>query len=349
MQKNKLLVLFALLACFFSLSTVFNSNSSPFNTPVYARMGSTGGGGGGGSSGGSFGGSFGGSSSHSGHGGRGLIPGPTYQVHHRFSFTKMLLNIGIGLGAGGLAFLVTYLIVPDTQHEKMLGARFIGIIVFITALYSYTLLALLICLSIYEAFFDKSGSPIMSNVTTPNLTLDDFKGIMSSKHINWGVVMHDYPEYIQTYADAEYLYGTLIRQYITGNHDLSDLRQYLVGKFLVAMQNEIKLKASQQTIDDVVVSKAKILQIAKYKNYTIAKLEAYGIDNEAQANANFDSSFKQEHWIDIVVFDQNNKIVNIVYGEHFHLNGQDFNHQKGLVDTGYTEQDLRGSEHDMFK
>ena len=178
MHKNKLLVLFALLACFFSLSTIFNSNSSPFNTPVYARMGSTGGGGGGGS--------FSSSSSHSGHGGRGLIPGPTYQVHHHFSFTKMLLNIGIGLGAGVFTFLVTYLIVPDTPHEKMLGARFLGIIVFITALYSYTLLALLICLSIYEAFFDKSGSPIMSNVTTPNLTLDDFKGIMSSKHINWG-------------------------------------------------------------------------------------------------------------------------------------------------------------------
>ena len=345
MHKNKLLVLFALLACFFSLSIIFSPNSSPFNTPVYARMGSTGGGGGGGSSGGSFSSS----SSHSGHGGRGLIPGPTYQVHHHFSFTKMLLNIGIGLGAGVFTFLVTYLIVPDTPHEKMLGARFIGIIVFITALYSYTILALLICFLIYEAFFDKSGPPIMSNVTTPNLTLDDFKGIMSSKHINWGVVMHDYSEYIKTYADAEYLYGTLIRQYITGNHDLSDLRQYLAGKFLVAMQNEIKLKASQQTIDDVIVSKAKILQIAKYKNYTIVKLEAYGIDNEAQANANFDSSFKQEHWIDIVVFDQNNKIVNIVYGEHFHLNGQDFNHQKGLVDTGYTEQDLRDNEHDMFK
>lgn len=345
MHKNKLLILFALLACFFSLSTIFNPNSSPFNTPVYARMGSTGGGGGGGSSGGSFSGS----SSHSGHGGRGLIPGPTYQVHHRFSFSKMLLNIGIGLGIGGFAFLVTYLIVPDTPHEKMLGARFIGIIVFITALYSYTLLALLIFLSIYEAFSDKSGPPIISNVTTPNLTLDDFKGIMSAKHINWGIAMNDHSEYIKTYADAEYLYGTLIRQYITGNHDLSDLRQYLAGKFLVAMQNEIKLKASQQTIDDVIVSRARIVQIAKYKNYTIVKLEAYGIDNETQANANFDSSFKQEHWIDIVVFDQNDKIVNIVYGEHFHLNGVDFNHQKGLVDTGYTEQDLRDNEHDMFK
>lgn len=100
MHKNKLLVLFAFLACFFSLSIIFNSNSSPFNTPVYARMGSTGGRGGGGSSGGSFSGS----SSHSGHGGRGLIPGPTYQVHHHFSFTKMLLNIGIGLGAGVFTF-----------------------------------------------------------------------------------------------------------------------------------------------------------------------------------------------------------------------------------------------------
>lgn len=344
MHKNKLLVLFALLACFFSLSIIFSPNSSPFNTPVYARMGSTGGGGGG-----SSGGSFGGSSSHSGHDGRGLIPGPTYQVGHHFSFTKMLLNIGIGLGIGSFTFLITYLIVPDTPHEKMLDARFIGIIVFITALYSYMLLILLIFLLIYDAFSDKSGPSIISNVTTPNLTLDDFKGIMSAKHINWSVTMYDYPEYIKTYADAEYLYGSLIRQYITGNHDLSDLRKYLAGKFLVAMQNEIKLKASQQTIDDVIVSRAKILQIAKYKNYTIVKLEAYGIDNETQANANFDLSFKQEHWIDIVVFDQNDKIVNIVYGEHFHLNGQDFNHQKGLVDTGYTEQDLRDNEHDMFK
>lgn len=38
------------------------------------------------------------------------------------------------------------------------------------------------------------------------------------------------------------------------------------------MQNEIKLKASQQTIDDVIVSHAKILQIAKYSQLYLIKL-----------------------------------------------------------------------------
>ena len=66
MRRNKLLVLFMLLACFFSLTIIFCLPNSPFNTPVYARMGSTGGGS---DSGGGFSSSGGGFSDDSDDGG----------------------------------------------------------------------------------------------------------------------------------------------------------------------------------------------------------------------------------------------------------------------------------------
>ena len=37
------------------------------------------------------------------------------------------------------------------------------------------------------------------------------------------------------------------------------------------------------------------------------------------------------------------RIYNIVYGAHFHLNGEDFNHQQSLDISGYTEEHLEVS------
>lgn len=34
------------------------------------------------------------------------------------------------------------------------------------------------------------------------------------------------------------------------------------------------------------------------------------------------------------------KIINLIYGEHFHLNGKDFNHQAGLSKYKYKEKKI---------
>lgn len=305
MHKNKLLVLFALLACFFSLSIIFCVPNSPFNTPVYARMGSTGGGGGGGFS------SSGGGFSDNSDGGDVIA-----------YFVYLLVNILMKL-------LDRYpiLIVPIT----------------ITGFILYYL---------YTKYIGQSDRDPDSALLAQNMTIAHFEHLLGRLHLYMDLTdpEKDYSSYIGAYADVEYLYGQLIRQYITGNHDTSSLRRYLGGKFYNNMVREIRLKARHQTADDVIVSHAAVREICYYDNYIILKIEAYGIDNEYQINAGFKSSFKQEHWADYVIFDDSFKIVNIVYGEHFHLNGIDFNHQEGLiVTTGYTEEDLRKEENDLFK
>ena len=74
---------------------------------------------------------------------------------------------------------------------------------------------------------------------------------------------------------------------------------------------------------------------------------AYGHDDEVAYTDNFDDSFKREKWSDYVIFrrmhDGNWKIANIIYGEHFHLDGQDLNYQKGLIDAPYAEHNFQRS------
>lgn len=305
MRRNKLLVLFMFLACFFSLIIVLCVPNSPFNTPVYARMGSTGGGGGGGFS------SSGGGFSDDSDGGDVIA-----------YFVYLLVNILMKL-------LDRYpiLIVPTT---------IVGFIFYY----------------LYTKYIGQSDRDPDSALLAQNMTIARFEHLLGRLHLYMALTdpEKDYSSYIGAYADAEYLYGQLIRQYITGNHDTSSLRRYLGSKFYNNMVREIRLKARHQTADDVIVSHAAVREICYYENYIILKIEAYGIDNEYQINAGFKSSFKQEHWADYVIFDDSFKIVNIVYGEHFHLNGIDFNHQEGLiVTTGYTEEDLRKEENDLFK
>lgn len=312
MRRNKLLVLFMLLACFFSLTIIFCLPNSPFNTPVYARMGSTGGGS---DSGGGFSSSGGGFSGDSDDDGGGSADFVSLLVY-------LLINILMKL-------LDRYpiLIVP-------------------------TIITGFILYYLYTRYIGQSDRDPDSALLAQNMTIAHFEHLLGRLHLYMALTdpEKDYSSYIGAYADAEYLYGQLIRQYITGNHDTSSLRRYLGGKFYNNMVREIRLKARHQTADDVIVSHAAVREICYYENYIILKIEAYGIDNEYQINAGFKSSFKQEHWADYVIFDDNFKIVNIVYGEHFHLNGIDFNHQEGLiVTTGYTEEDLRKEENDLFK
>lgn len=342
---------------------IFIDNLFDFSKPVsvFARMGSTGGG---------FSSSSGGSSDSGGFSSSG--GGTSFSSSSSYD------------GSDDVSYLLASLYSNGHIHWAMLGFNTL-IAIFLTALiwsilckyakpqnrkFTIALLVMIFGLSVLFPMIiglcafallkmenddadvphrSPSGSEINGKtLLTMNLTIAQFKAILKRDNIQ---LTDEQPEneadLLITYKRAEYLYGRLIRQYITGNHDTRSLRKYTCESFYEAMINEIKLKASQQTIDDVVVNKAKILKYGKYRNLQIAKIEAIGSDNETQANANFDSSFKQEKWVDYVIY-KNGKIANIIYGEHFHINGQDINHQKGLGGK-YEENDLRDDEHDMFK
>lgn len=68
-----------------------------------------------------------------------------------------------------------------------------------------------------------------------------------------------------------------------------------------------------------------------------------GQDKEVQFNKDFSDSFTRTEWSDYVLFGKTPtgqiKIVNLIYGEHFHLNGVDFNHQQGISGS-YKERKL---------
>ena len=134
----------------------------------------------------------------------------------------------------------------------------------------------------------------------------------------------------------------------------TELRQYLANNFYQTMTTEMRLKASEGEADNTVIDKAEIVELTKTdvdgKKVIIAKIHAIGRDDEVQYNHDFDDSYKQTAWTDFVIFDTTfkpHKIANIIYGGHFHLNGQDFNNQETL-DGDYEEHDYRNDEHDIF-
>lgn len=357
-MKKKTKIKFAGLA---GLGIVINSLFD-FSKPVFARMGSTGGGfssssggssGGGGFSSNGSGTSFSSSSSYDGSDDISYLLASLYSNGH-IHWVMLGFNtlIAIFLTALIWSILCKYAKPQNRKFTIALLVMIFGLSVLFPMIIGLCAFALLKMENEGDATVphrNVSGSEINGKtLLTMNLTIAQFKAILKRDNIQ---LTDEQPEneadLLIAYKHAEYLYGSLIRQYITSNHDTRSLRKYTCESFYEAMVDEIKLKASQQTIDDVVVNKAKILKYGKYRNLQIVKIEAIGSDNETQANANFDSSFKQEKWIDYVIY-KNGKIANIIYGEHFHINGQDINHQKGLGGR-YEENDLRDDEHDMFK
>lgn len=341
---------------------IFINSLFDFSKPafVFARMGSTGGGfssSGGSSGGGGFsssggGSSFSSSSNYDGSDDVSYLLASLYSNGHiHWAMLGFNTLIAIFLTALIWSILCKYAKPKNRKFTIALLVMIFGLSVLFPMIIGLCAFALL-KMENDDADVphrNNSGSEINGKtLLTMNLTIAQFKAILKRDNIQ---LTDEQPEneadLLITYKRAEYLYGSLIRQYITGNRDTKALEQYISGEFYDAMVDEIKLKASQQTIDDVVVSKAKILKYGKYHNLQIVKIEAIGSDNETQANANFDSSFKQEKWVDYVIY-KNGKIANIIYGEHFHINGQDINHQKGLGGK-YEENDLRDDEHDMFK
>ena len=301
--------------------------------PVYARMGSTGGGFSG-SSGSSFGAgsssSFTSSNTSNDRGSLGAI-----------DITPFVWIIMVG----GLLTIIWHFAYKSSETVRNFSDKWhlTGILNFIFT-----------CLSLDNTDNDDT------NLLSPHLTLERFNFL--TRDLTW--VKPNKSTYIDeqlnqellnTYNQAEYLYGDLIRKRIANKGTrFTELQQYLANNFYRTMTTEMRLKASEGEADNTVIDKAEIVELTETdvdgKKVIIAKIHAIGRDDEVQYNHDFDDSYKQTAWTDFVIFDTTfkpHKIANIIYGGHFHLNGQDFNNQETL-DGGYEEHDYRNDEHDIF-
>lgn len=182
----------------------------------------------------------------------------------------------------------------------------------------------------------------------PDMDLNWFLRVMQKTGVQMKVVTDKdkYSEFGEVYIRAQYLYSQAAREkYVNPNYSLRNLLEYLDPNYYHAMKAEINLKVNEATIDDTVVSRADIVEIAKLgKNIWLTRVDAKGKDREVQFDKNFEDSFTRSKWSDYVIFGKDRKgrvrIINLIYGEHFHLNGKDFNHQKSLGNGDYRERKL---------
>lgn len=187
----------------------------------------------------------------------------------------------------------------------------------------------------------------------PNMKIKDFKqGLKRAKIRLENDAVDDQLAQIlvETYAWAQFIYGQSIRRcFADSSNYLDQLKSQLGRVFLSTMHDEIIAKASNGIIDDVLVSHGRVVSAQKISpDLIIAKVQVSGIDSEVNVISDFNSSFKRQQWTDYVVFGRKQgsvqwRIYNIVYGAHFHLNGEDFNHQQSLDISGYTEEYLEVS------
>ena len=184
----------------------------------------------------------------------------------------------------------------------------------------------------------------------PNMKIKDFKqGLKRAKiRLENDAVDEQLAQIlVETYAWAQFVYGQSIRRcFADSSNYLDQLKSQLGRVFLSTMHDEIIAKASNEIIDDVLVSHGRVVSAQKISpDLIIAKVQVSGSDSEVNVLSDFNSSFKRQQWTDYVVFGREQgsvqwKIYNIVYGAHFHLNGEDFNHQQSLDASGYTEEHL---------
>lgn len=339
-----------------------------FSQITFASMGSSGGGGSGSSgSGGSGGSGSGGSGGSGGFTGGGSVSGNSGARSTGSGYMPFYWTVNNGGGkitinyqALGFAIIGTciYLLLLKRSDDK--NNRQVGIWAYILPALAFMWCAGdLFTMLFFGYFITRVRESVLNfargnyrnnnyDLRTPNLTLYQFQHLLHNNNIQLKNGEPDLAsQYKATYINAQELYSSLIRKYIAGQHSTLALRQYLVYHYYKAMHDEIINKAEQQTVDDVEISKIVIDSYAEYGHLVICKFKVTGKDNEAQINANFDSSFMRQNWVDYVIFDSRGKIVNIIYGGHFHLNGIDYNHQADLA--GKTEEhDLRDDEHNMF-
>lgn len=239
----------------------------------------------------------------------------------------------------------------EESHITPLGA--IGCLLII----SLPFLPLIIALAqykIHELFtklrlrYEYDARRIYYDLMWPNMDLKWFLRVMQKTGVQMKVVADKdkYSEFGEVYIRAQYLYSQDAREkYVNPKYSLRNLLEYLDPNYYHAMKAEINLKVKEATIDDTVVSRADIVEIAKLgKNIWLTRVDAKGKDREVQFDKNFEDSFTRSKWSDYVIFGKDRegkiKIINLVYGEHFHLNGKDFNHQKSLGNGDYKEKKL---------
>lgn len=310
----------------FVFTLIINANTA------FASMGSSGGGGGGSAGGG---GSTGGGA-HGGGGGNGAY----YSVnlgpvsYHPFSFINGVFAIVFSL-------MFTQLVVnalklkDDDEHHYFLKVFMILFVVdwfvpFLGVLF-------LIGASIYGSTV-KRNVPItnVDNTTyysnprlflEPNITYHDLQHWMLVSNLSFDEQGNiNEQTMIDNYVNAQDLYEDLLKQSL--NHPFVNKRpllKYLGFTYYRAMCKEICLKKRKHTYDDIRIEHIKLGSWMIHHGYCVAQLYVYGKDKEHQANYNDRVSFERDNWIDCVVYDKNYKIVNIIYGDHFHLDGTDFN------------------------
>lgn len=174
------------------------------------------------------------------------------------------------------------------------------------------------------------------DLLTPNLTLDEFNTLVTDD--DWGA-SGDFQNQVELYATSQYDYSQAIRDRLADKKLQKNLYQDLGLKFYYTMLDEINLKVEQKIVDDVIVSNVKVLEAAQVDGYTVLHLAVTGQDREVAYGHDFDKSYEQDQWEDYVVY-KDDKIMNIIYGGHFHLNGQDFNDQETLGDYDFEENDF---------
>lgn len=182
-----------------------------------------------------------------------------------------------------------------------------------------------------------SGSIHNYSLLKPNMTIIKFINYLNSDDL---VNLEEDLEqtFINLYGRAQFAYGDAIRRKYTGQKGyLSELKKYLGHTFLYTMKREILAKCDQHIIDDVIVSRGEVTESYKIsKNVFVVKIKVIGVDREVNQDSDFDASFETQSWEDYVVFGRRSAfepwtIYNIVYGNRFHLNGDDFNGQDSLL------------------
>lgn len=171
-----------------------------------------------------------------------------------------------------------------------------------------------------------------------NQTISEFKKNLSDSgfRLHPADLAHTHPEALDVYSQAQYLYSQLLeKRYTNCSYPLSDLKKYLDDGFYKTMVKEIKLKIRQGEVDDTIVSQADVAWYTTLDDCLFVTLiNCKGQDKEVQFNRNFENSFSRTQWSDYVIFGKTKtgkiKIINLIYGEHFHLNGTDYNKESEI-------------------
>ena len=197
-------------------------------------------------------------------------------------------------------------------------------------------------------FYQYGGGNIIPAFIKPNIELREFEETLRNYHIQLKRISttNKYKKFSDAYIKAQFLYSQDLRErYVNKHYSLRNLLEYLDRNYYWIIKNEIKLKVKQATIDDTIVSSAEIVKVSQLgENLWLTQIDARGKDKEVQFDKDFNDSFSRSKWSDYVIFGKDRegkiKIINLVYGEHFHLNGKDFNHQKSLGNGDYKERNL---------